>query len=227
MAGDVKLPPPPEADDELDELPPLDGDGDEPDEGSEDEELDGDLDAEGRADALDDSTAEGDSALDEDIDTAGSESGWLDDAGESDALDVGIPDTFGDEEGATLLEGAEELDAEEEELGFSEGEAPIGDAGEEGFEEEEEEVREADLPPLDQDGTGEEGATDEPELLESLDEVDGDLHAAPSCPRRLYGKHLGVVRGPDRSEAIRRVSEGDVELSRVNDDSRVRRDRPA
>src|SRR5580698_6672900 len=122
----------PSDEDELDELPQIDGDGDagdEPEAGPDD--LDDEAEMEG--DPLDDSTGEG-VPVDE-IDVNESETGWLDDADEDDALDVGAPDALGEEvESGALLEGAEETDVGEDDLTFGrEGETLVGDAGEEGF----------------------------------------------------------------------------------------------
>ncbi len=172
----------PSEEDELDDLPPLDGmegedEADETDEELDEEPSDG-------LDPMDDSTAEGDPL--EEIEVSGSESGWLEDAGESDGLDVGAPDTFGaEEENSTLLEGAEDPDLSEEELSLGSGvggyggagESIVGDAGEEGFEDEEEDLHEEDLPRLDsgQDDTAE---ADDADLLEALPEEDAIVEDA-------------------------------------------------
>ena len=163
--------------DELDELPPMDGE-DVEEEGAEGEDLDEEpMDG---GDPMDDSTGE-DEPLEE-IEVAGAESGWLDDAGESDGLDVGTPETFGaEEESPTLLEGAEEPEAGEDEVAFgvgAEGDSLVGDAGEEGFEDEEEDLREEDLPRLDsgQDDT----ESDDADLLDGL--PDDEVSEEPRPP---------------------------------------------
>jgi hypothetical protein len=161
----------PAEEDELDELPALDGGEGEEDANTDDGLLDEEL-AEESGDPFDDAT--GEDVPVEDTEISGDESGWLDDAGESDGLDVGTPEAFGAEtDGSTLLEGAEEADdaALDEDLssgGDPDGRSLVGDAGEEGFEDEEEEVREEDLPRLDADG--DETEMDEGDLLGELPE---------------------------------------------------------
>ncbi len=188
----VSRPPSTNGDDETDDLPPIDGDETE-EAAAEDEELDEEpLDG---GDPMDDSTGEGDPL--EEIEVAGSESGWLDDAGESDGLDVGTPDTFGDEEeGATLLEGAEELDASEDELSFggpgTEADSIVGDAGEEGFEDEDEDLREEDLPRMDsgQDDTDDSADL---ELMDALSDEEVSEEARPPWDDRAWERMDGVA----------------------------------
>jgi hypothetical protein len=149
-------------DDELDELPPLDGDSGDP---AEAEGEYGDLVEQDSDDAtLDDSTGE-DAPLDpEDLDLSESEGGWLNEAGEGQELelgDVAILD-FGDE--SAKEEGADEPGIGEEEWPL--GDAPERgglDAGEEGPLDADEELREADLPLLDAD---DEGEVDESSLVD-------------------------------------------------------------
>jgi hypothetical protein len=154
-------------DEELDELPPLDGDSDD-DESDTDsasaDDLDnaGDAGKEGKTD-LDDATGEGD-PLDE-MEFGGSESGWLEDAADADGLDVGgaeIDDE--DNESSDLLEGAEGPGVEDDDfaLGTDEPQQAM-DAGEEGFDGEDEELREEDLPRLD---SGEDAEVDDADLGE-------------------------------------------------------------
>ncbi|MGO8995814.1 MAG: hypothetical protein ACLQVI_21085, partial [Polyangiaceae bacterium] len=171
---------------ELDDLPPIDGDSLDPEGAEEDsapEELDDDP-SDAEADPLDDSTGEGDPL--EEVETSGAESGWLDDAGDSEALDVGTPDTFGTEdESPTLLEGAEEPDVGEDELTFgAEGSSDVGDAGEEGFEDEEEDLREEDLPRLD---SGQDDAEpDDADLLDALPEENASEEPRPPWDDRAW-----------------------------------------
>ena len=162
---------PPSEEDELDELPPIDGevgDAGDDDLAGADEDLDDEPGGDG-PDALDDSTGEGDPVDSDDIDADESESGWLEDAGEAEGLDVGSPDTFGSEEDSpSLLEGAEEADTGEEDLTLGGGEEAsfVGDAGEEGFEDESEDLSEAELPRLDSDE--EDAELDDAELQDHL-----------------------------------------------------------
>ena len=135
-------------------------------------------------DPLDDSTGEEDPI--EEIETSGAEGGWLEDAGDSDALDVGTPETFGtEEEGATLLEGADEPDVGEEELSIgAEDGSEVADSGEEGFEDEEEDLREEDLPRLDSDHDDVE--SDDPDLLDGLPEEDASEESRPPWDDRAW-----------------------------------------
>ncbi len=187
----MPTPKPPTDEDELDDLPPIDGDETE-EEQDDAEDLD-EAPADG-GDPMDDSTGEGDPL--EEIEVTGAETGWLDDAGESDGLDVGSPeDTFGtEEEGATLLEGADEPDVGEEELSIgAEDGSEVADSGEEGFDEEEEELREEDLPRLDsgQDDTAE---ADDADLLEGLPDEESVLEEPrPPWDDRAWER---VERGP-------------------------------
>jgi len=155
-------------DDELGELPPLDGDArDQPDgEAADPEEvLDGDDEA-----TLDDATGEDDPLDTSDLDLEHVEDGWLGEAGEAEDLDLGgdgaVVD-FGEDSPATDdhvgpapanggRDGEDEPRPGEDDLGF--GDAPERgglDAGEEGPVDPDEELREADLPALDADDEGE------------------------------------------------------------------------
>jgi hypothetical protein len=198
-------PPPPE-EDELDELPPIDGDGgDEADDELMPEELDDDPE-DGAADPLDDSTGEGDPL--EEIEVNGSESGWLDDAGDSDGLDVGTPDTFGEEEeSSTLLEGAEELDVGEEEFAFgAEDGSLVGDAGEEGFEDEDEDLREEDLPRLD---SGQDDAESEDvDVGEPLIDDDVMEETRPPWDDRAWERAEGGPAGLAAVDSLASVADG-------------------
>ena len=187
---------PPSDEDELDDLPPIDGDEVE-EEGDETEELDEEpLDG---GDPMDDSTGEGDPLEDEE-DITGAESGWLDDADESDGLDVGTPDTFGSEdESPTLLEGADEPDLGEDELSFGggvggEGDSLVGDAGEEGFEDEEEDLREEDLPRMDSGQDDTEG--DDSDLLEGLPDEEVSEEPRPPWDDRAWERVEGAAEVP-------------------------------
>ncbi len=151
--------------DELEELPPLDGDSRDQPEGEADY---GDLleDEDDEA-TLDDSTGEDDPLDVRDLELDDVEGGWLGEAGEADDADRGDTADFGDDlsvldEAAALPDavGAREVDDEprldEEDIGF--GDAPEHgglDAGEEGPVDPDEELRESDLPALDADDQGE------------------------------------------------------------------------
>ncbi len=136
-------------DEELDELPPMDGDSDDDADAEADaDDLDADPDA-ASLDPLDDKTGEGDPL--EEMEFGGSESGWLEDAADADGLDVGGAEIDGEEdESSDLLQGTEEPGVEDEDFALGADEAqPLVDAGEEGFDGEEEDLHEEDLPRLD------------------------------------------------------------------------------
>jgi hypothetical protein len=150
--------------DELEPLPPLDGDGKDPPE----EEPDfGDLLEESAEDAsLDDSTAEDDPPDVKDLDLDGAEGGLTHDAAEAHDLDLGDDAAIADfgEEGASAAE-TEEASADDEDYGLGEGPERGGlDAGDEGPLDEDEELRDADLPELDAD---EEGDLDDAALIDA------------------------------------------------------------
>jgi hypothetical protein len=199
---------PPTDEDQLDELPPIDGDEVEAEEPGAEELDEEPADA---GDPLDDSTGEGDPL--EEIETSGSESGWLEDASESDALDVGTPDTFGKEEdGATLLEGAEGADESGEgeddlpAIGGAEDGSVVGDAGEEGFEDEEEALREEDLPRLDSDE--DEADSDDAELLEGLPDEEASEEPRPPWDDRAWERVEGEPSGVAAVDALATGPEG-------------------
>jgi hypothetical protein len=156
--------PVPNDDDEL-ELPPVDDSGADGDEGaaSASEELDADLLAEDEVgDAFDDAT-QGSEGAEELLEAGGVEAGWLLDAEDADGLDLGPADLdLGDEseagQGDEPLGGAhhdDELDIDENGV--------VIDGGEEGPLAADEELREEDLPMLDE---GDEGDVDDRALFE-------------------------------------------------------------
>lgn len=104
-------------------------------------------------DAFDDAT--GEDAPFEEIAVEGAETGWLDGAESVGDLDVGPFQLATEEEGSVLLEEEEPDPRHDVEDLFSEGEAFVADAGEEGPLDEDEELREEDLPALDADDDGE------------------------------------------------------------------------
>lgn len=161
------------ADDELDELPPMDGDDDVV-AAEEEESID---DVEDGGDALDDATGEDDPVDASEIDAAGGESGWLEDADDAEGLDLGANEiaSFEESGGHDPRLDFEEPGVGEEDFGIGadDGKAEL-DAGEEGPSAADEELREQDLPPLDAD---EEGDVDDAEL------VDAAFTPADAIPR--------------------------------------------
>src|ERR1700731_1143448 len=137
--------------DELEQLPPLDGDAsDAPD--AEPDYRDLLEEVEGEAPTLDDTTGEDDPPDTSDMDLGEGETGWLGEAGEAQDLDLGnvaIVD-FGD--AGSAIEDGGEPGVGDEDFGF--GDAPERgglDGGDEGPLDADEELREADLPALDAD----------------------------------------------------------------------------
>ncbi len=151
----------PEADDEgVEELPPMDGAEDDAAQPPP-EELD-DVAEEQHDNPLDDTTGEDDPV--EELEPVGTEAGWLDDAADAEELDVG-PDELDDDERAGWLDDADEPGVGDEDFGLdagpaitphagTPGEALVVDAGEEGPDADDEELREEDLPRLDADDDG-------------------------------------------------------------------------
>jgi len=156
---------------ELGELPPLDGEGDDaeaPAPDLEDSEV-----ASEDGDPLDDKTGE-DEAV-EIADLTGSEGGWLEDAEEAEGLDVGADDLLTEQ--TQLLEGNEEPGVGDEDYGLDDAEhATDNDAGEEGPADADEELREQDLPRLDADEGG------SPDDEDFIDEGFGAEEGAPGVP---------------------------------------------
>jgi hypothetical protein len=159
--------------DELDELPPIDGDvGDGPEPAGDLEEID-EPEANGPASGslLDDATGE-DDALDatalEGLDGDESEKGWLDEPVDSPDLDLGDTALIGSDDEALSLDDGEEPMAPDEDFGVGEAAERSGlDFAEEGPVNADEELREEDLPALDADDVPDEGArTDDDGLLD-------------------------------------------------------------
>lgn len=175
----MPTPPVPDEDD-LDELPPLDGDGrDEPEAEPAADEVPEDA---GEA-SLDDSTAEDEPPDAGELDIDEREAGWIDEPAETPELDLGDVSITDFEGGATADE-AEEPGVGDEDFGL--GGAPEHgelDAGDEGPVDGDEELREADLPRLDAD---EEGDLDDAALVEpgfAADEPVGLPWAVEPWPR--------------------------------------------
>lgn len=149
-----------EHDDDLD-LPPLDGALQE-DEDVRSGEDDEDIDDRPVADAFDDATGEGDPV---ELAVEGAEAGWLVEADDDAALDVGAFELLAEDEGGVGED--DEADARpatwEDTSGLPE-EASFVDAGEEGPLDEDEELREEDLPALDADDDHE---PDEPAVFDA------------------------------------------------------------
>lgn len=156
-------------DDELDELPPIDGDG------AEDDENPRDLDEIDSPDAgeasLDDSTGEDDPVDGGALEGALGEeagSGWLDEAVDSPDLDLGEASLLATGDETVSLDDGEEPLAPDEDFGIGEGtERTALDFAEEGPVNADEELREEDLPALDaDDAPDEEGRAEEEALLD-------------------------------------------------------------
>lgn len=177
LAPTLTTPPPPtlprvpDDDDELDELPPIDGErGDEP--LGDDPEVD-DLDDAGGTEAggaasLDDSTGEDDPLDDEELDGDEAESGWLDEATDSESLDVGDAILLDAGEESASLEDGEEPAAPDEDFGIGEtAERSALDPAEDGPVNADEDLRDEDLPALDaDDGPEDDGRPDDEGMLD-------------------------------------------------------------
>jgi hypothetical protein len=215
--------------DDLDELPPLDGD---PKDGPDPEPTFEDLLEDEVGDAtLDDSTAEDDAPDASELDVDESDTGWLDEAADAPDLDLGdvaVLD-FGEESlgkvGAGAGAGADDAadDPADAEQDFGFGDAPERgdlDAGDEGPLDADEELREADLPALDAD---EEGDLDEASLVDAgfaADEPLGLPWAAEPWAR--VGAPVPIASATAVACALRgalvagRAESGAAELSRVD-----------
>jgi hypothetical protein len=205
--------------DELDELPPLDGDANDAPEAESEVEIE-DLDDAGEA-SLDDSTGEDDPADTEELDLDESDGGWLEEPNETPDLDLGdvaITD-FGESQPAT--EDAEEPGTLEEDFGF--GDAPERgglDGGDEGPLDDDEELREQDLPALDAD---EEGELEDAALMDegfAADEPLGLPWAAEpwervGAPVALVGARAVACAGPGAIVAGR-TEAGEAQLVKVD-----------
>ncbi|HEY6461355.1 MAG TPA: hypothetical protein VIY73_14415, partial [Polyangiaceae bacterium] len=142
-------------DDELDPLPPLDGDALE--EGRDTEaEVEAELDEPHDGEGLDDSTGENDPVDADDLEVDERDAGWLDepaDAPDLDLGDLGVHDLGA--EASLTPDDAEEPGTQNEDFGF--GKAPEHgglDSGDEGPVAPDEDLREEDLPAMDADEEG-------------------------------------------------------------------------
>lgn len=211
--------PTPPGEDELDELPPLDGDANDAPEAESEVEIE-DLDDASEA-SLDDATGEDDPADTEELDLDESDTGWLEEPNETPDLDLGdvaITD-FGETDSAA--DDAEEPGTGEEDFGF--GDAPERgglDAGDEGPLDEDEELREQDLPQLDAD---EEGDLEDAALVDEGFAADEPLGlpwaAAPwervGSPVALVGARAVACAGPGALVAGRSEA-GEAQLVKVD-----------
>jgi hypothetical protein len=206
-------------DDDLGELPPLDGDLRDAPQAETDAE--DEVPPEGEA-SLDDATGEDDPTDGEEIDLDETDSGWLDEPADAPGLELG--------ESATLDLGAEvpaaDDDAEEtavpqEDLGFGTSPERLGlDAGDEGPVDPDEELRDEDLPALDADEAGD---VDEALLMDASFATD-EAHGLPwaAGPWERVGAPLPLVRAYAVACAGRgaivvgRAEGGAVELWRVD-----------
>src|ERR1019366_7761339 len=178
-------------DDELDDLPPIDGAlGDEPETSHDLDEIDdpeatdagtlSNLGNVGVGGNLDDSTGEDEPPDLSELEGDETESGWVDESVDPPELDLGDPMLLDAGEESLSLEDEEEAPAVDEEFGIGEGgERSVLDAADEGPIGADEELREADLPALDADDERDQPTRDDDEAL--LDErVAGDEpHGAP------------------------------------------------
>jgi hypothetical protein len=172
-------------DDELDDLPPIDGDGGEETQSTRDlEDLDDDDDVDSDP-SLDDSTGESDPVDETELDGDERETGWLGEPSETADLDLGDPladagsldaallGADGEEE-RIPLEDAEEPSIADDDFGVGEGgEALTLDFAEEGPVDPDEDLRDEDLPALDADDAGEDDAKPEDEAMLD-DRIAGD-----------------------------------------------------
>src|SRR5579859_1692157 len=158
--------------DELDELPPIDGDADGPEPATDLEETgESETDDSAPGGLLDDSTGE-DDAVDatalEGLEGDETEGAWLDEPVDSPDLDLGETALIQSSDEALSLEDTEEPMAPDEEFGIGEGaERSSLDFAEEGPVNADEELRDEDLPALDaDDAPEEEGRPDDDGLLD-------------------------------------------------------------
>jgi hypothetical protein len=140
-------------DEDLGDLPPLDGATDDEPEAPAEELEDAPLESGDEADPFDDATGEADPV--DELAPEGAEAGWLDDAADADELDVG-PHDLDEQERGGLLDDADEPGVGDEDFGLGGAESVLAvDAGEEGPDADDDELREEDLPRLDADDEGE------------------------------------------------------------------------
>jgi hypothetical protein len=163
---------PPADDDELDELPPIDGDvGDSADGTVDLDEMPGPGDENAESDSsLDDSTGEGEPPDLSELEGDEAEDGWVDEAADSPDLDLGeaaIVDLMDLREEDASLEDGEDPPSTDEEFGIEEIPGAGFEAAEDGPLDPDELLRDEDLPAMDADDEGDgEGRADEAGFLD-------------------------------------------------------------
>ncbi|MGD0675374.1 MAG: hypothetical protein ABSC94_08145 [Polyangiaceae bacterium] len=188
---------------ELEELPPLDGDSEE------DDSLDTDLDRldEEGADWADDSTGEGDPVDADEIEVDEGEGTWLDEASETPDLDLGELGLLELDAGHSSLDDGEDRGVEAEDFERDEPSDRMGlDAGDEGPVDPDDELRDEDLPALDADEERPEEADPWEPML-----ADGPVRL-PWAPKPWV--RVGAPLGIAQSTAIACVARGAIVAAR-------------
>jgi len=197
---------PPPRDDELDDLPPLDGES--PDEEGHAPELDEEP-AGGDA-SLDDATGEDDPVDPAELDIDDGEGGWLEGTDDAEDLDMGETPLVELEAERDPMDDVEEPGVGDEDFGIGQdGERAELDSGEEGPAAEDEALREEDLPALDAD---EEGEVEDADLMDpgfASDEPLGLPWAAEPCAR------VGAPVGLAAATAVACATRGVIVAGRV------------
>ncbi len=204
--------------DELGELPPLDGDlRDAP---QAETDSDDEVPPQGEA-SLDDATGEDDPTDGEEIDLDETDSGWLSEPADAPGLDLGDTGTLDLGEDVAAEDDADEPALPQEDLGFGTSPERLGlDAGDEGPVDPDEELRDEDLPALDADEAGD---VDEALLMDASFASD-EAHGLPwaAGPWERVGAPLPLVRACAVACAGRgavvvgRAEGGGVELWRID-----------
>ena len=190
----------PTGDDELDELPALDGgaEGDEEREPDDEDNAIDDSPADGALDPFEDETGEDDPLDDEELDTANDAAGWIDEEQDADALDLGASELSLFDGERDPLDDLEEAGGVDEDYGLVGGsEKSDLDAGEAGPLAEDAPLRDEDLPELDADADGE---MDEADLIDpGFANDDRAVLASAAKPWKTVGAPLDL--GPVRAIA--------------------------
>jgi hypothetical protein len=146
--------PPKDDDDHLDDLPPLDGDDEEPPESAPAPDLDESIAA--GSDSLDDSTGEDDAVDPDEIEPLARESTWVDEPADAADLDLGDTELAHFDDDRAGADDADEPAIATDDFSFGESPERVGlDAGDEGPIDADEELRDEDLPAFDADDEGE------------------------------------------------------------------------
>jgi hypothetical protein len=207
----MQRPPAANDEDELGELPPIDGESDSPRET--DLDVDGiDTGAEGDK-SLDDATAESEPVDADDLDLDPEEPGWLNDAPDAPDLDVGDPAIVPLGSESSRPEDDEEPGVGNADFGLDDREEATGlDSGEEGPLAADDELRDQDLPALDADEDG------DPEELRFMD----DKFAADEPLGLLWAARpwasVGAPVGLGATTAVACVSRGALVAGRSDSD---------